>query len=107
MAADSPYVYEGDLRQHAPITECGLASRIVQNTQRLRVVQFTFAAGHGLAAHTAPHPVTLTFLSGQARVRVGAQEVSANEGTFLSLPPNLEHSIEAESEVVMVLTMIK
>lgn len=107
MGMDSEYLYKEDLREHPPIPERGMVSQVVQNTDHIRVIQFTFEEGHGLTAHQAPHPVTLTFLKGQARVQIGSDEVAASEGTFISMPANLEHAIHAESKVVMLLTMIK
>lgn len=103
----SPYTYQQDLLSHSPYSENGIASRTIQNNDQFRVVQFAFAAGKGLSGHTAPHPVTLTFLAGQAQVRAGEDWMPAQPGTFLALPANLEHEIRAETEVVMLLTMLK
>jgi quercetin dioxygenase-like cupin family protein len=71
------------------------------------VILFGFAAGQELSAHTAPFPATLTFLKGDAFLKLGAEEREATEGTFVYMTPNLEHGIKARSEVVMLLTMIK
>jgi quercetin dioxygenase-like cupin family protein len=56
---------------------------------------------------TAPFPVTMIFLKGEAHLKLGGEEQQAAEGTFVYMPPNLEHGIKAQSEVVMLLTMMK
>ncbi len=101
------YLHVENLTDHPPLDERGIQSRTLQDTNQLRLVLFTFAAGKGLKSHSTPHPVTLTFLQGTARVTAGADELAATAGTLLSLPPSLEHSIHAETETVMLLTMIK
>ena len=49
----------------------------------------------------------LTFLKGEASLRLGSDERQALEGTFVYMAPFLEHGIKAKTEVVMLLTMIK
>ncbi len=49
----------------------------------------------------------LTFLKGDALLKLGSEEQQATEGTFVYMRPNLEHGIKAQNEVVMLLTMIK
>ena len=47
------------------------------------------------------------FLKGDATLKLGAATQEATEGTFVYMPPYLEHGIQARNEVVMLLTMIK
>jgi len=49
----------------------------------------------------------MIFLKGEAHLKLGGEEQQAAEGTFVYMPPNLEHGIKAQSEVVMLLTMMK
>jgi len=101
------YTYVGDLREHTRVPENGILSQTLQSDERSKIVLFGFAAGQELSAHTAPYPATLTFLKGQASLRLGADETEAAEGTFVYMTPNLEHGIKAKTEVVMLLTMLK
>jgi quercetin dioxygenase-like cupin family protein len=71
------------------------------------VVLFGFAPGQELSAHTAPYPAILTFLKGEATLKLGADEREAVEGTFAYMTPYLEHGVKARTAVVMLLTMIK
>jgi quercetin dioxygenase-like cupin family protein len=101
------YTFIQDLSGHTKVPENGILSQAVQNDDRSKVVLFGFAAGQELSAHTAPYPATLTFLKGEASLRLGADEKDAAEGTFVYMPAYLEHGIKAKTDVVLLLTMIK
>ncbi len=102
-----PYVYVKDLREHVQVPENGILSQTLRNDDRAKVILFAFAAGQELSAHTAPFPAILTFLKGEATLQLGGEPQSAAEGTFVYMPPRLEHGIKAKGEVVMLLTIIK
>jgi quercetin dioxygenase-like cupin family protein len=102
-----PYIYVPDLRNQAKVPENGILSQTLQNDDRTKVILFGFAPGQELSAHTAPFPAMLTFLKGDALLKLGADEQQATVGTFVHMPAFLEHGIKARSEVVMLLTMIK
>ncbi len=101
------YTYIRDAREQARVPENGILSQTIYGDDKLKVVLFGFAAGQELSAHTAPFPATLTFLKGEASVRLGSDEREASEGTFVYMAPYLEHGIKAKTDVVMLLTMIK
>jgi quercetin dioxygenase-like cupin family protein len=101
------YLYVRDLRQQAKVPENGILSQTLQNDDRTKVILFGFAPGQELSAHTAPFPAILTFLKGDALLRLGADEQQATEGTFVHMRAYLEHGVKAQNEVVMLLTMIK
>ena len=103
---EHPYIHHADLRDiTAPSS--GIVSKTLQNDARSKIIQFCFAPGQELSAHTAPFPAILQFLRGQASVKLGVDETQASEGTFVYMTPNLEHGIRAQSEVVMLLIMLK
>lgn len=100
------YFLHADIRDiTAP--ESGIVSKTLQNDERSKVIQFCFAPGQELSAHTAPFPAILQFLRGEASLKLGAEEQTAKEGTFVYMTPNLEHGIHAITEVVMLLIMLK
>jgi quercetin dioxygenase-like cupin family protein len=102
-----PYVFVADVCEQAKVPENGILSQTLQNDDRTKVVLFGFAPGQELSAHAAPYPAILTFLKGEAALRLGSDEREAREGTFAYMPAFLEHGIKAKTEVVMLLTMIK
>jgi quercetin dioxygenase-like cupin family protein len=101
------YVFLADMREQARVPENGILSQTLQNDDRTKVVLFGFAPGQELSAHTAPYPAILTFLKGEATVRLGEDEREAAEGSFVYMTPYLEHGIKAKTGVVLLLTMIK
>jgi len=102
-----PYIYFKDLRAEVQVPENGILSRTLQNDDRSKVVLFGFAPGQELTAHTAPFPATLYFVKGEADLQLGEDHMTASEGTYAYMTPNLEHGIKAKTEVVMLLTMLK
>jgi quercetin dioxygenase-like cupin family protein len=100
-------IYFPDLRAQARVPENGILSQTLQNDDRTKVILFGFAPGQELSAHTAPFPAMLTFLKGEATLNLGGEPRDAAEGTFVYMPPRLEHGIKAQTEVVMLLTMLK
>jgi quercetin dioxygenase-like cupin family protein len=101
------YVYVQDLCQHAKVPESGIRSQTLHNDDQTKLILFGFAPGHELAAHAAPFPITLTFLQGDALLKVGSEDREASAGTFVYMRPNLLHGIKAKNSVVMLLTIIK
>jgi quercetin dioxygenase-like cupin family protein len=46
-------------------------------------------------------------LAGQAHISLGKDTVTAEAGAWINMPPNLPHSLKADSQFVMLLTLIK
>jgi quercetin dioxygenase-like cupin family protein len=101
------YTYMPDLSAEVPLPPNGILSRTVQTDERSKVVLFHFAPGQELSAHTAPFPATIYFVRGDAKLKLGEEEQEAHAGTFVYMTPLLEHGIKAQTEVVMLLTMVK
>ncbi|MBZ5592451.1 MAG: cupin domain-containing protein [Acidobacteriia bacterium] len=104
---DNTCIYIQNLRERARIPENGILSQTLQDGEGTKVVLFGFAPGQELSAHTAPFPAIITILKGEAVLKLGSDEHQGVEGTFAYMPPYLEHGIQAKTEVVMLLTMIK
>ena len=101
------YVFIEDLRAHAALPENGILSRSLHSDERSKVIQFCFATGQELSAHTAPFPALLYFAQGDADLKLGEDTREAHAGTLVYMPPLMEHGIKAKNEVVMLLVMIK
>jgi quercetin dioxygenase-like cupin family protein len=85
----------------------GTLSRTLYQDDRLKVVLFGFAAGQELSEHTASTPAIMHFLRGEANVTLGAENRSANAGTWIHMTAQLPHSIQAKTPVVMLLLLLK
>ena len=94
----------GDLVTEAP--EDSIVSRTVFKDGDARVILFAFAPGEKLSEHTSSFPAILHFLEGEAVVTLGEKEIAAQPGTWVHMAANLPHSVEAQTEVRMLLTML-
>ena len=101
------YTFLADLHQDFAPPENGILSRILHKDDKVNVTLFGFSAGQELSAHSAPTPAILYFLDGQAAVQLGKDEVDAQRGSFIYMPPMLTHGILAKTPVRMLLIQIK
>jgi quercetin dioxygenase-like cupin family protein len=86
--------------------EASIVSRRVHNDGDARVILFAFAPGEKLSEHTSSYPAILHFLSGEAALTLGEDAMEAGPGTWVHMAANLPHSVEAKTEVKMLLTML-
>lgn len=96
-----------DLAAEVTIPPDGILSRTLHNDDRVRVVLFGFAAGQELTEHTSAMPAILQILQGEARLKLGEDEVDARAGTWVHMPPQLPHGIFAKTQVIMLLSLLK
>ena len=104
---NSTYQVIADIaREIVPSTD-GTLSRTIHQDEHLKAVLFGFAAGQELSEHTASMPAIMHFLSGEADVTLGPDRVGANAGSWIYMPAQLQHSINAKTPVVMLLLLLK
>jgi quercetin dioxygenase-like cupin family protein len=104
----APYTFIQDLR--SPVSDVppdSILSRTIYVDELVRVTAFTFAAGQELSEHTASRPAILHFLDGQAVVTLGQETKKATTGSWIYMTANLVHSIRAETEVSLLLLLLK
>jgi quercetin dioxygenase-like cupin family protein len=84
-----------------------ILSRTYFEQKGFKAIQFGFAPGQELSEHTASVPAVIHFLEGEAKLVLGEDEKrEAKQGTWAYMPPNLPHSIKAETKVVMLLYLL-
>lgn len=96
-----------NLLDQVTIPEDGTISRSVHQDDSIKVVLFGFAAGQELSEHTASMPAMIQIILGTAHVTLGGQALTAGPNSWIHMPANLPHSIRAETQVVMLLTLLK
>ena len=87
--------------------ESGKQSIVLLDDTNTKVVLFAFAAGSGLTEHVAPFPAIIEIIKGEAALTVGNESVAGKMGTWIQMAAKTPHSIQAESPVVMLLTLLK
>ena len=83
-----------------------ILSRTVYQDDSIKTILFGFQPGQELSEHTASVPAVLHFIEGEANLTLGEESTTAQEGTWVHLPPDLSHSIVAKTKVLMLLTLI-
>ena len=109
---DATYTYIFNLADHvsklleqAPHATEHVQGRAIFTDDRVKVLAFPFEAGQALTEHTAPHPIVLHFLDGEANVTLGTDAVDARAGTWIQLLPHVPHSIHARTACMMLLSV--
>ena len=100
------YKFVTDLNSEATIPNAGILSRILQKDDSVNITLFGMAAGEEISSHSAPTPAILYFLEGEALVQLGTDEVHAQPGSFVFMPPALPHAIAARTPAKMLLVQI-
>ncbi len=102
-----PYTYIADLLEHVPdVPSDSIISRTFFSGDEAKAILFAFAPGQELSEHTAARPAVLHFLSGEAQLVLGEDTLEARAGTWVHMPPHLAHSVNARTEVVMLLLLL-
>ena len=102
-----PYTIVQDLMEHQDIPDDGILTRTILDNDDVKVVLFTFSENQELSEHTASMPAVLHFIRGSATLSLGEDTFDARPGTWVHMPPKLKHSIRAETQVVMLLLLLK
>jgi len=106
MAAN--YTYISNLVEQIPeITPESIISRTIYSDKQSKTILFAFATGEELSEHTSSQLATLYFVQGEADLTLGNEQMAAQAGTWVQMPPHLPHSILAKTPVLMLLTMVK
>ncbi len=84
-----------------------IVSRTFLKRDGTHMIVFGFAPGQELSEHTSARAAILHFVRGHAKLKLGDEPSVAGPGTVVYMQPGLPHSVLAESETVMLLTMLE
>lgn len=105
---NSGYRFVMDLPGQLPdIPPDSIISQTLYSDEHLKAVLFGFASGQELSEHTASSPAIIYILRGEARLTLGGDSLEAREGTWVHMPARLPHSLIAQTQVVMLLLLLK
>lgn len=71
------------------------------------ITLFAFDKGEGLAEHSSPYEALVQLLDGKAEIIIGGTSYNLETGQSIILPANITHSLKANEQFKMMLTMIK
>ncbi len=105
---DDAYSYFENLAAELPeISADSIVSRTLYDDDQHKAVLFGFAPGQELSEHTASQTALLYFVQGQGKLTLGEHESQAVPGTWVRMAPRLPHSVLAETQLVMMLILLK
>ena len=96
-----------DLAKEVEPPANGILTRTLFNNDDVKAVIFGFGQGEELSEHTASMPAILHFIQGEATLTLGDETIQAIPGTLIHMAPELKHSVQATTPVVMLLLLLK
>jgi quercetin dioxygenase-like cupin family protein len=94
-----------ELRREPQAGERGHRQKALYRAHGMTTALFTFERFTGLAEHKANGVVAIQVLRGRLKVTAGGQVHDLGAGKLLILAPGVEHSVSAEQESEMLLTV--
>ncbi len=103
----SEYAHIQNLAETIEIPSEGILTKTHFEDESVKVVLFGFSKGQELSEHTSSKPAMLCFARGQGILRLGGDEHPVEPGAWTYMPPNLPHTIKAETDLAMLLVLMK
>lgn len=94
-----------NLRELTKFRDGGPSVQILSDIGVARVVLFAFKAGQELKEHHTSSPILVQALRGRAAFSANGTRVRLQAGTVLQLEANVPHSIIAQTDAVILVTM--
>jgi quercetin dioxygenase-like cupin family protein len=94
-----------DLEQLAKFREKAPAVQVLARSGHVRYILFSFKAGQELKEHTTSSQIAVQAVSGRLRFATQEKESELLPGQIILLEAEVPHSVYAETDCVMLLTM--
>jgi len=94
-----------DLRKLTQFREDKPFVQVLSDIGDARIVLFTFKAGQQLKEHRTTSQILVQVLRGRATFSTAANSVKLQAGMVLQLEENVPHSVLAQTDAVMLITM--
>jgi quercetin dioxygenase-like cupin family protein len=94
-----------DLRTLTHFRDEGPYIQVLSDTGAARMVLFAFKAGQQLKEHHTSSQILVQVLRGRITFSVGGQSVKLQAGMLLQVEAAVPHSVLAQSNAIMLLTM--
>ena len=96
-----------DLASMTEVADNGIVSKSIVENEHHKIIHFTLAPGQELSEHTASVPAMIQILGGAGTVILDGVEYEAGTGKLFYMPADLKHAVQAEGELVFLLTMFR
>lgn len=85
----------------------GIVSKTFLDTHEANVGVFCMEKGQSLSEHASVMPAIIHVLKGKAKIKLGDEEAEYGPGSWIYMPPNLNHALAAKEDFVFLLTLFK
>lgn len=96
-----------DLEPLVQFASGGIVSKSFLETARLKLVLFCMEAGQQLSEHTASMPAIIHVLSGRGTLTLGDQAQEVSPGRLVYMPAGTVHALQAQENLVFLLTLVR
>ncbi len=84
-----------------------IVSKTVAEQSCCKVVLFCMSSRHTLSEHTARSAAAIQILQGRGKLQLGEESCCAEAGVWIYMPSNLPHAVQAEEDLVFLLTLFQ
>ncbi len=77
-------------------------SKLIFDSERMRVVLFCLKAGQELQPHFAPSEVMFFCVEGTGKAMIGNDNTPLNPGSMVDCPPQVSHGLKADKDLVVL-----
>lgn len=98
-------MYAFDLAQLSQFDDSKPNVKMIARSGHARQILFSFRAGQGLREHTASSQIAVQVISGELVFETADESRTITPGQLVLLEADVPHSVHAESDTVMLLTM--
>jgi quercetin dioxygenase-like cupin family protein len=85
----------------------GIVSKTFLERPECKEVLFCMAKGQSLSEHTSSMPATIHVLKGRAVITLGEERHDAAPGTWVHMPKEQRHAVDATEDLVFLLTLFR
>ncbi|MBI0584253.1 MAG: cupin domain-containing protein [Methanomassiliicoccus sp.] len=85
----------------------GIVSKTFLERPGVKIVLFCMTKGQSLSEHTSSMPATIHVLKGTGTVTLGSEKHASAPGTWIYMPREQKHAVDAEEDLVFLLTLFR
>ena len=102
-----PFSQAVNITELVDYEEGRVVSRTLSSKSHVNITLFAFDKGEEISAHTSPGDAMVQVLDGKARITIDGESLEATTGQVVVMPANVSHSVFAETQFKMLLTVVK
>jgi quercetin dioxygenase-like cupin family protein len=101
------FTYIADLAKQQEVPVDGIISRTIYVDDQIKAVLFGFGKNQELSEHKSSMAAIIQLIEGEATITLAGETIEAKAGSWIAMPPSMQHSLYAKTPVVMLLLLLK